>query len=178
MATYGGINGARAAVKRVCVPWVNNNRRGNIYRRGHAARSDRSCNFGCISGTKVFYDKPHVYFEDSSIQCTKRGSVRCLTQPFLRFRWDRQTHTQNDYCNPRCACAPRVNKVGEFGTLSLSLLLPTLQVAGCSSSPFLTTMLTQREASPFLTTMLTQREASPFLTTVLTQREVQLPMPH
>ena len=27
----------------------------------------RSCNFGCISGTKEFYDKPHVYFEDSSI---------------------------------------------------------------------------------------------------------------
>ena len=23
----------------------------------------------------------------------KRGSVRCLTQPFFRFRWDRQTHT-------------------------------------------------------------------------------------
>ena len=23
---------------------------------------------------------------------------------------DRQTDTQNDYCNPRCACAPRVNK--------------------------------------------------------------------
>ena len=22
---------------------------------------------------------------------------------------DRQTDTQNDYCNPRCACAPRVN---------------------------------------------------------------------
>ena len=53
VATYGGINGARAAVKRACVPWVNNNRRGHIYRRGHAARSDRSCNFGCISGTKV-----------------------------------------------------------------------------------------------------------------------------
>ena len=23
----------------------------------------------------------------------------------------RQTHTQNDYCNPRCACTPRVNDV-------------------------------------------------------------------
>ena len=23
---------------------------------------------------------------------------------------DKQTDTQNDYCNPRCACAPRVNK--------------------------------------------------------------------
>ena len=45
----------------------------------------------------------------------KRGSIRCLTQPFLlRFRWGRQTHThrhtQNDYRNPRCPCAPRVNK--------------------------------------------------------------------
>ena len=24
---------------------------------------------------------------------------------------DRQTDTQNDYCNPRCACAPRVNNL-------------------------------------------------------------------
>ena len=24
---------------------------------------------------------------------------------------DRQTDTQNDYCNPRCACAPRVNYI-------------------------------------------------------------------
>ena len=24
---------------------------------------------------------------------------------------DRQTDTQNDYCNPRCACAPRVNHI-------------------------------------------------------------------
>ena len=44
-----------------------NNRRGHIYRHSHAARSDRSCNFGCISGMKEFYDKPHVYFEDSLI---------------------------------------------------------------------------------------------------------------
>ena len=67
VATNGGINRARAAVKRACAPWVNNNRRGHIYRRGHAARSNRSCNFGCISGMKEFYNKPHFYFEDSSI---------------------------------------------------------------------------------------------------------------
>ena len=24
---------------------------------------------------------------------------------------DRQPNTQNDYCNPRCACAPRLNEV-------------------------------------------------------------------
>ena len=28
---------------------------------------------------------------------------------------DRQTHTQNDYCNPRCACAPRVNNYTYMG---------------------------------------------------------------
>ena len=38
---------------------TNKNRRGHIYRRGHAACS---CIFGCISGTKEFYDKPHVHF--------------------------------------------------------------------------------------------------------------------
>ena len=54
VATYENINGARAAVKRACAPWVNNNRCGHIYRRGHAARSNRSCNFGCISETKEF----------------------------------------------------------------------------------------------------------------------------
>ena len=32
------------------------------------------------------------------------------------------THTQNDYCNPRCACAPRVNKCS---TKPLSKLLTT-----------------------------------------------------
>ena len=32
---------------------------------------------------------------------------------------DRQTDTQNDYCNPRCACAPRVNESTEVQTLGI-----------------------------------------------------------
>ena len=32
---------------------------------------------------------------------------------------DRQTDTQNDYCNPRCACAPRVNESTEVQTLGV-----------------------------------------------------------
>ena len=82
---------------------------------------------------KEFYDKPHIHFEDSSIECTKRGSVRCLTQTFLRFLWDRQTHThththtQNDYCNPCCACALRVNHV--FSTLASSSTSTNIRIS-------------------------------------------------
>ena len=39
-------------------------------------------------------------------------SVRRLLAPVRRLAlWDRHTHThtQDKYCNPRCACAPRVN---------------------------------------------------------------------
>ena len=39
--------------------------------------------------------------------------VACSPRIVVDKQTDRQTdgrtHTQNDYCNPRCACAPRVN---------------------------------------------------------------------
>ena len=35
--------------------------------------------------------------------------VACSARIAADRQTDRQTHTQNDYRNPRCACAPRVN---------------------------------------------------------------------
>ena len=35
--------------------------------------------------------------------------VACSARIVVDRQTDRQTHTQNDYCNPRCACTPRVN---------------------------------------------------------------------
>ena len=37
-------------------------------------------------------------------------SARIVADKQTDRQTDRQTDTQNDYCNPRCACAPRVNK--------------------------------------------------------------------
>ena len=68
--THTQIHGTTTVTPAACMgsdPRVNKNKRGHIYRRGHAARSARSCNFGCNSRTKEFYDKPHIHFEDSSI---------------------------------------------------------------------------------------------------------------
>ena len=36
--------------------------------------------------------------------------VACSPRIVVDKQTDRQTDTQNDYCNPRCACAPRVNQ--------------------------------------------------------------------
>ena len=36
--------------------------------------------------------------------------VACSPRIVVDKQTDRQTDIQNDYCNPRCACAPRVNK--------------------------------------------------------------------
>ena len=43
-----------------------------------------------------------------------------------RTRADRETVRQNDYCNPRCACAPRVNKI------SYSIFGEELNTADCT----------------------------------------------
>ena len=45
------------------------------------------------------------------LNCTELVSlITRLVACSARIAADRQTDTQNDYCNPRCACAPRVNK--------------------------------------------------------------------
>ena len=39
-------------------------------------------------------------------------STRIVVDKQTDRQTDRQTDTQNDYCNPRCACAPKVNNNG------------------------------------------------------------------
>ena len=41
---------------------------------------------------------------------------------------DIQTDTQNDYCNPRCACAPRVNESTEVQTLGVIRIQPIYSI--------------------------------------------------
>ena len=38
-------------------------------------------------------------------------------------RTDEQTNRQNDYCNPRCACAPRVNYIYVLYNFAFSLCI-------------------------------------------------------
>ena len=44
------------------------------------------------------------------VACSPRIVVDRQTDRQTDKQTDKQTDTQNDYCNPRCACAPRVNK--------------------------------------------------------------------
>ena len=41
--------------------------------------------------------------------------VACSARIVADKQTNRQTDTQNDYCNPRCACAPRVNDLQRMG---------------------------------------------------------------
>ena len=49
----------------------------------------------------------------------------------LQISWNRQTHTQTNYSDPRCACAPRVNDVKV--TLSFIYMLVQEQDTGKDS---------------------------------------------
>ena len=60
--------------------------------------------------------------------------VACSPRIVVDKQTDRQTDTQNDYCNPRCACAPRVNHISSSfgicrGVRQGSVLSPTLFLA-------------------------------------------------
>ena len=46
--------------------------------------------------------------------------VACSSRIVVDKQTDRQTDTQNDYCNPRCACAPRVNYETEANDVNQS----------------------------------------------------------
>ena len=44
---------------------------------------------------------------------------------------DRQTDTRDNYCNPRCACAPRVNNQAKFSTDRVLLLEVRVWIMQC-----------------------------------------------
>ena len=65
-----------------------------------------------LSRTPSFAKSPHNFL---NARCTKavgilRRPLRCLQCTNKR----RETQTQNDYCNPRCACARRTGYNGPF----------------------------------------------------------------
>ena len=79
-----------------------------------------------ISRTQSFQQNRHVHFLalvaltllvsliSRLVACSARIVDRQTdrqtdTQTDTQNVADKQTHRQNDYCNPRCACAPRVN---------------------------------------------------------------------
>ena len=64
--------------------------------RTQSFQQNRQLNFRALVALKML-----VSLISSLVACSPRIVVDKQT--------DRQTHTQNDNCNPRCACAPRVN---------------------------------------------------------------------
>ena len=66
-----------------------------------------------ISRTQSFQRKRQIYFHAlvalKMLVSLISRFVDCSLRIVVDKQTDKQTHTQNDYCNPRCACAPRVN---------------------------------------------------------------------
>ena len=71
-----------------------------------------------ISRTQSFQQNRHINFHAlvalkllvSLISRLVACSARIVVDTQTNRQTDRQTDTQTNYCNPRCACAPRVNK--------------------------------------------------------------------
>ena len=62
-----------------------------------------------ISGTQLFRENRHVNIHLLVVHNPLVPLIGRLVACSARTRADRQTDRQNDYFNPRCACAPRVN---------------------------------------------------------------------
>ena len=71
-----------------------------------------------VSRTQSFQQNRHVTFPALVALKLLISLMSRLVACSPRFRPDRQTHRQtdrqNDYCNPRCACAPRVNNYYDY----------------------------------------------------------------
>ena len=72
-----------------------------------------ACFLRHISRTQSFQQNRHIIF--LALVALKllvsliSRSVACSPRIVVDTHTHTQTDTQNDYCNPRCACAPRVN---------------------------------------------------------------------
>ena len=65
----------------------------------------------CISRTQSFQQNRHISFLALVALTLLVSLISHLVACSARIVADKQTDTQNDYCNPRCACAPGVNYV-------------------------------------------------------------------
>ena len=68
-----------------------------------------------ISGTQSFQENRHVFIHllvvHNPLVPLIARLIACSAGTRADRQTERQTDRQNDYCNPRCACAPRVNNV-------------------------------------------------------------------
>ena len=62
-----------------------------------------------ISRTQSFQQNRHIVFLALVALKLLVSLISRLVGCSARIVVDRQTYTQNDYCNRRCVCAPRVN---------------------------------------------------------------------
>ena len=61
-----------------------------------------------ISRTQSFQQNRHIFLALAALKLLV-SLISRLVACSVRIVVDRQADKQNDYCNPRCACAPRVN---------------------------------------------------------------------
>ena len=81
-----------------------------------------------ISRTQSFQENRHIRFLALVALKLLVSLISRLVACSARIVVDTHTHTQNDYCNPRCACAPRVNYIGLYihmHTHTMSCILQT-----------------------------------------------------
>ena len=64
---------------------------------------------GHISRTQSFQENCHINFHALIALKLLVSLISRLVACSARIVVDKQTDTQTNYCNPRCACAPRVN---------------------------------------------------------------------
>ena len=107
---------------------------------------------GHISRTQSFQQNRHIFHAlvalellVSLISCLVAYSARIVvdrqTDRQTNRQTDEQTDTQTNYCNPRCACAPRVNEhksrcstVHSTKSVSLQHIFPYVMQRASSSS--------------------------------------------
>ena len=90
-----------------CTPRVNKNKKNQLKMAAPAEVSKKRSNFRI----RQFREKRHFNIAANLTFNTMVSFIILLIARTARIECpDRHTHTQDNYCNPRCACTPRVNK--------------------------------------------------------------------